>query len=385
MFEAVKRVLLFFSVLILSYAVAEAVYSTLIISGVLQGRKTIWFQESVPGNTVVTFDPVLGYKIGNVQSRYGAVRDDGVVESVGLLHGNNLGFADSKDFYLNPLDTTIKRIAVLGDSFSASQFTKRSWVEVLESEMNKSLSDSIELYNFSIDGGGVANWSSIVENLFVVQGFRFDGLIFAVSSNDLDRKFHWRQEYTYNGKDDLALGYFEEWFPEEIVSDTGDLIDWKKPCIAVLEPSEVDLILEGQHFEIELLPYFLIDCKGLVVNAIQFIEDLFVSQALASPGQNLFDDGQLSLIQKLGRNCNKLGVPILTLAIGTDEDKALSFSKLVGGEYVTPEDFYRWTDTTTINYRILHDGHWNQNGVNFFALYIKEPIAEWFRKAEIIK
>jgi hypothetical protein len=385
MLESVKRVLLFFSVLILSYAVAEAVYSTLIISGVLQGRKTIWFQESVPGNTVVTFDPVVGYKIGNVQSRYGAVRDDGVVESLGLLHGNNLGFPDSKDFYLSPIDTTVKRIAVLGDSFTASQFTKRSWVEVLESEMNELLSDSIELYNFAIDGGGVANWSSIIENLFVQKGFHFDGLIFAIASDDLDRKFHWRQEYTYNGKDDLALGYFKDWFPEEIVSDTGDLIDWKKPCIAVLDSSEVDLIVEGRYFEIEFLPYFLIDCKGLVVKTIQFIEDLFVSQAVASSGDNLFDDGQLSLIQDLGRNCNKLGVPILTLAIGTDEDKALSFSKLMGGEYITAQDFYGWTDTTTTSYIILRDGHWNQNGANFFAMYIEEPIAEWFSRAEIIE
>ena len=143
-----------------------------------------------PGATV-RFDPVRGYLLTQTPSRVARV-NHGNVEFSGSFRGNAQGFPDRDDFSLQRSKAGERRIAVLGDSFTSatmSPFNSLNWPDRVEDICAASGSRSLVLLNLSVDGGGLANWASILRNFVVKDGYELDGLVFAVAWNDLDRKF----------------------------------------------------------------------------------------------------------------------------------------------------------------------------------------------------
>src|SRR5690606_19137181 len=74
-----------------------------------------------------------------------------------------------------------------GDSFTDGYFLRKNWVDQVN-EMYRKDSIPIELYSFSVNGGGIRNWYQIYQNI-IRSKFEFDGVIFAVFGNDLMRDF----------------------------------------------------------------------------------------------------------------------------------------------------------------------------------------------------
>lgn len=101
------------------------------------------------------------------------------------MHVNNRGYASKTDYHFKK--KTAKRYLVFGDSFSAGLIMDTTWVDyvnLLCVENNL----PVELYNFSIDGGGMANWCNIYKHE-IDTAYEFDGIILAPYIDNLNRLF----------------------------------------------------------------------------------------------------------------------------------------------------------------------------------------------------
>lgn len=136
--------------------------------------------------SAVKFDSVMGYRWSkdSITVRKFAM-ETLVFENV--FNGNNYGQHSSRDYFPKKSNDKVKRWIVFGDSFTDAYFLKRGWVDVLDS-LYKASGYDVELYSFSINGGGVKNWHQIFTRI-VEPEFEFDGVAFAVFGNDLARDF----------------------------------------------------------------------------------------------------------------------------------------------------------------------------------------------------
>ena len=120
-------------------------------------------------------DDIRGYKLvapenkcRNFKLTYNTVEYDVVINI------NNSGVNSHFDYSYTKPDS-IKRYIVFGDSFSAGLFMDTSWVDKIHADL-KQKNVPIELYNFSIDGGGIMNWYSTLCNE-IIPNYQFDGII----------------------------------------------------------------------------------------------------------------------------------------------------------------------------------------------------------------
>ncbi len=152
-------------------------------------------------NAWARYDSVIGYK-GIPGSFRNVKYSNGVSEYDHTSHINNQGWFSAND-YVPQKRAGIKRYAVLGDSFSAGFNVANTWPDLASDRM-----DSIELYNFALEGIGINNWYLIFFN--EITRYEFDGLIIATSNelfgiSDLDRKLmimHSTMEATFIGQYD---------------------------------------------------------------------------------------------------------------------------------------------------------------------------------------
>jgi hypothetical protein len=147
------------------------------------------------------YDSIIGYK--GVPGSFRNVKySNGALEYDHTSHINNQGWFSAHD-YKPQKRAGIKRYAVLGDSFSAGFNVANAWPDLASDRM-----DSVELYNFALEGVGINNWSRIFFN--EIARYEFDGLIIATSNerfgiSDLDRKLmimHSTNEATLIGQYD---------------------------------------------------------------------------------------------------------------------------------------------------------------------------------------
>lgn len=101
----------------------ESIASWLYVKGEIEPF-SIWFLEKVKGESNVTFDPLVGYRISAKPKRLGVYTTDGKVRQIAHSKGNNYGFPDSEDFTPKKKDHNELRFAVFGDSFTAGQYLK---------------------------------------------------------------------------------------------------------------------------------------------------------------------------------------------------------------------------------------------------------------------
>lgn len=380
----VNLLLLILSIL-LSYTAVEIVYSYLYINHYI-GKYTLWFHEaSNPGNNIV-FNPDIGYKISKTPSRFGAITSDGQLESIGIMQGNNFGFPDERNFVVEPKDTNIKRIAILGDSFTASQFTEKSWVEIIEDNLNRELNDSIMFMNFSLDGGGLGNWSSIVKNVILKNNFQLDGIVFAILGDDLDRQFMWKNDYIISeNKYALAAGKNDTWNPSLNPGYEDTLNPFFLENYLVLSSEECNKIEEGNwKYNREIKPYLFEKFKEISRGIIFRIKYPELFQTAKASNIDFFSMQQKVLIQSLNEDCKRLNIPILSFSFLADHNKSKAFANILDSHFLNDDAFQTTFQDSNKSLNIEGDGHWNNYGTQLFAKSMYTDFKNALKEADII-
>ena len=116
------------------------------------GTSLFLFDES---SKTVHFDSIRGYMLTKQPSRWTRITN-GTVEFVGWMKGNSQGFPSRTDFGPARPDGSTRRIAVLGDSFSAAEYLDTNWPDRTQA-LAEASGEKLQLLNFSLDGIGLAN------------------------------------------------------------------------------------------------------------------------------------------------------------------------------------------------------------------------------------
>ena len=190
--------------LLISYGVAEGLLTAFYLRGDIE-PESIWIHAIKGRDSAVEFDPVLGYRLGSDPTRMMIIGSDGTVEAKGVFRGNNLGAPDNDDFVPERGSDNRQRFVVLGDSFTSGLYMERSWPDVAET-FSQEQGTPVDLLNFSIDGGGLANWHQVLTRVIVAGDYEVDGAIFAVFGTDLSRPFTFWDQVVPGNNRSMLLG-----------------------------------------------------------------------------------------------------------------------------------------------------------------------------------
>jgi hypothetical protein len=167
------------------------------------------------------YDSISGYRAVPGYRRYLSI-DNGKIEIDLRTKINKSGWYSTREYHYKKADTKIKRYMVLGDSYSSGIAVPVAWPDIAQSIFEKNGNDSIELYNFSLEGTGLSNWYRIFF-YEIIPKYDFDGVIIASSSErndipDFDRKFMMMQSYddaTYIKSLDILIQPVPTCFPKD--------------------------------------------------------------------------------------------------------------------------------------------------------------------------
>ncbi|CAK9249855.1 unnamed protein product [Sphagnum jensenii] len=140
----------------------------------------------------VCYDSIGGFRGLPGEVRFLSI-DNGKFEIDHIRKINKQGWFSGRDYSYRKTEKKIKRYIVLGDSYSSGIAAAPTWPDMVQDLLLKNGNDSVELYNFSLEGSGIVNWYRIFK-LEIIPHYDFDGVILACSSEknsvpDLDRKF----------------------------------------------------------------------------------------------------------------------------------------------------------------------------------------------------
>ncbi|MCB0367270.1 MAG: hypothetical protein H6624_01540 [Bdellovibrionaceae bacterium] len=372
-----------FSVLF-AYGVAEALATFCYVKGWIEPY-SIWFLEKHgPGISHVSFDPVIGYRLSSRPTRMGAYTTVGGVQTWASSRGNNLGFPDFEDFNLKRSHENQIRVAVFGDSFSASQYLSKPWPEQAE-ELLERRGLPIEIMNFSIDGGGLGNWWSTIVGLIEKEKMEIDAFVFAVWSTDLNRSFMLWDDEAYLELNwpqaEVGAQYMQDWDTNKFPKSRDELILGPLKRFFLLSSNEVDLLLAGKLS----LPTDR--------NWDPFLWKLFwhqvtpVAQAdndsIPPPLGGFSDPGKLKLIQEIRTFAEGRRIKIFVVNNADNYFDGVGFANLLDAEMIDGSQVYnRLRSFSQGNYFIPLDGHFMQKGADQFADFMAEKIEHWYRSGK---
>jgi hypothetical protein len=333
-----------------------------------------------PGETI-RFDPIRGYFLTQTPSRVARV-NYGKVEYLGSFRGNLQGFADRDDFCIKRLSPGQRRVAVFGDSFTAATMeplNAPNWPNRVE-DLCRASSRPLLTLNFSLDGGGLANWVSILHDIVVKDRYEIDGLVFAVAWDDLDRKFamfdqidakrfmHARApswdvaSQPKTGQEAFAL----------LVRDTNPANRY------VLSTQQFDAFLAGQWKPREWKLRFSSRLWQVLVSRTNNTK----------PAPN-FEPGQVELINEIRQLAKEHSWPIAVAYIPNREElidptasstveRCRKFSEMLGATFFDGREAFHGLSSQQIkNDWFPIDGHWNRRGSDQFASFMAAQIPCW--------
>jgi len=314
---------------IMLYAVIESITTFLYWQGFLQPQ-SIWIQETASNEPTTSFDPIRGFKLSKTPSRMLYAATDGTIESSGQIRGNNFGFPDRDDFEVKKHNSEYKRFAVLGDSFTAAPFINENWPDKTEDILGAK-GNKVQLMNFSVDGGGIANWCSILNALIDKEDFELDGLVLAVWDDDLQRGFEIRDDSIsgtdQNGFRKGSVGYIFEIYPSRRPST----LEEAKPYLnigedwLVMPTHDLELVMQGKKRLKPTTPrnelYIWSRFKRGINQLLAAEED---SSPAASPYE-ITDPGQLTekqiyMMNQIRSFAARRNIPILVVSIPSRHD-----------------------------------------------------------------
>lgn len=359
---------------LLGYFLLELSYSALYVNGVIAPPPAFWvFEDS--GKTV-HFDPISGFRYSRTASRVARINPGRGVEYVASFRGNNQGFADRDDFTPAGGPAQHPRIAVLGDSFTAAEHLGVNWPDRVERQMD------VALLNFSVAGGGLANWWSIVTRLLDAQNYRIDGLLFAVFEGDLQRTF------TFSDHRDSRYHQFARtpsWQPGEWPASLAEARALMQPLRGfIVSPERFEQALRGAwHPELPRpwRPYA----------ALQLLR--WLEPARADDADSGFVPGQLALIDGIAAYAARRSLPIMVVTVPSREallanrpapEDARAFAARLGARFVDGAQAFAGLDERSIRELWLPvDGHWAQGGSDRFAAFMQTVLVRWLAEHDI--
>lgn len=205
------RILLVVTSLLLTYVVCEAAYRLGKYWNALERAKRHHnFTFSAGPAPLYLFDHENGYRY-KPASEFRLLHFDGNNDlwKSNTLRVNNMGhISPTDDFVYKPKSEF--RVAVLGDSFTASMESDVSWPTVLENLLNTDSSlkrsrgvSTFKVMNFAMDGTGIVQFARIYQS--EVQRFDPDLVIVNFITDDIGRKFIWRTTVTLNSSAQYSI------------------------------------------------------------------------------------------------------------------------------------------------------------------------------------
>lgn len=325
----------------------------------------------------VEYDSIIGYRWSPSPVQvYKLAMEEKVFENT--FKGNNYGFHSNRDYQQKKSNSTTKRWIVFGDSFTDAYFLQRGWVDVLDSLYKKS-GNAVELYSFSVNGGGIKNWYQIFTRLIIGE-FEYDGVIFAIFGNDLDRDFFVMHQ---EGSKTLSKYYSEVPDRNLVISDTRNLDEndsrtniYSEIYSRTYGSKFINYVyrkfLEGRYFKT-----FRNSNEHLRKKYIYSYESQLDESALRRKYEENYD-----LIDKMLDTLGQMGKPLILMTIPDEYGLILNqqstttslqqelkwLSDKYGAEYI---DGYRlmlkYSDNNDKNAFIPYDGHWGQTASDNFA------------------
>jgi hypothetical protein len=367
-----------------TYAVFETVVTVLYLKDAIEPPSSVWlFEDS--GRTV-RFDPVLGYRLLPVPSRIARITK-GKVEYVGTLKGNNQGFPDRDDFApQRAAGEPGPRFAVFGDSYTAAQFLEVNWPDRVE-ELTRDMRAPPRLLNFAIDGGGLANWWSVLSGVIEKEGYEIDGVIFAVIPGNLWRGF---TVADHENQSQPMFGRVGTWDPSSFPKTLDEARQYLHPetqnaWIVTTEEFDRGIKLEWRpRSDKPARPYF----ASKVYQALR--RGLARAPKPPSPPRafDSFDPYQERMIEEMECVLHSMGIPVWVVHVPSREELLQAkndapppvdtrlFAHLVGGGKVI-DGKKAFEGLSADEIRALwfpYDAHWAQGGSDRFAEFMAEEI-----------
>jgi len=339
--------------------------------------KTIWLLEN--SCATVNFDAVRGYRLGAMPARSTRITN-GVIEYVGVIRGNNDGFPDRDDFHARRPNSHGKRFVVLGDSFTAGQYLAQNWPDFVEDRTRDS-DTPVELLNFSLEAGGLANWWSVLTRIIEPEKYQIDGVIFAAWGDDLDRRFVFME---HGGYARPMKGRSASWDPrsypatrEEAHSEVHELPGY------IVTTEEFDRALA--HRPWRRFPF-------LARRGIQLVQMAAHRMVLPQRRNDELDEGseeraRQSLFADIRRSIRAMGVPVMVVSLParesltrmgqtSDADNGKrEFAKLLDAEFIDGSLAFKGLTKEEIrDHWLPFDGHWAQKGSDRFGRFMTEVL-----------
>lgn len=361
----------------------------------------------------VNYEPATGYRYIPGKTHLVNIQEGQVVYDH-QLSINQQGYCSVTDFTYRKTDSTVQRIMVLGDSYSAGEIVDTAWPDVANKQF-KANSIKTELYNFGLEGAGLSNWHAIFFKE-IVPKYDFDGVALAIFgdvnyySSDLSRDYIIK----YSGIDagginssgmnffptlpkdysDFRKNYEPQLFFDSYIYPEQDLEHYKN---RMLHPATTPRHIHFAHFKPYLLHY-LTDAIGFIMRYGQFAKRYTKTNISAAAKQNAYanlDDvanyygpekwGRLKSILDYCKQNHKsiwlLSIPSTNVA----EQDSVNYHNNIynrqlrclagyyGAFYVDGYDIF--DGVKPADYEQLHlpiDSHWNRNGIDrFVAVLLK--------------
>jgi hypothetical protein len=377
-----KKVLFSFIVLLAFYATIEILAS--VVAYHTWWGDDFWFFEDA-GRTI-QFDAVRGYRLTTTPSRVIGI-SHGIVEYVGTLRGNCQGFPDRDDFWPKRPQGSVRRIAVFGDSFTAAQYLGQNWPDRAE-DLAREAAKPIELLNFAVYAGGLANWHRVLFGIVDFDRYEIDGLIFAVYGNDLWRTFYLAED---RGAKQYMQAFWPSWNPATIPATLEGARPYLRPAdhSYILTPEEFERPLQGQWPRSVPRSFKPILLTMAWRSALPYMPRI-CRLALADQAR-LTGHAPLDLapkyrdvrIQDIKRFCEARHLPTTVVYIpdraellGGDRvsqafAEARDFAETLGAIFLDGREIFEGMSRAEIRAHYFpYNGHWNQLGSNRFAEFV---------------
>lgn len=204
----------------ITYLFAELASTYLLSFGLLRPDMRFFYNGLEATNKpLAVYDTVCGYRAVPGIKRYLSISNS-TAEIDHLTTANPQGWYSKQAYTYSKKSKRIKRYMVLGDSFSSGIVLPTTWPDQVQQLLQANGNDSVELYNFSVDGSGIQNWYGIFFKE-IVPHYEFDGIVIAVSAEldgvpDFDRKLiigQSKENTTYMGVVDITTQHPDKAFP----------------------------------------------------------------------------------------------------------------------------------------------------------------------------
>jgi hypothetical protein len=334
-----------------------------------------------PGETI-KFDPIRGYLLTQMPSRVARV-NYGKVEYMGSFRGNLQGFPDHDDFSIKRLSPGERRVAVFGDSFTAATMeplNAPNWPNRVEDLCRARGSGPLITLNFSLDGGGLANWASILREIVVKDRYELDGLVLAVAWDDLDRKFAMFDQID-------AKRFMHARAPTWDV-DSQPKTEQEALALLVKDTNPANrYVLSTQQFDAFLAGQW--KPKEWKFRFSSRLWQVLASRTNHTKSAPDFEPGQVKLINEIRQLAKEHSWPIAVAYIPNREElfdatasstveKCRKFSEMLGATFFDGREAFRGLSIQqTKNDWFPIDGHWNRGGSDQFASFMAAQIPRW--------